>query len=173
MLLFWRQITPYNSIDTVEVLCDRVDIELIDVTDPNHVAALVPTACDPATVCALGCRHDILAVVPGAANRDKESAVAECLRHSSDLACGTIHVCITTTYQLGGLSDGGRTLHVRTIRDRVGSRDHVGSRYQSDARNAGDEGSMTPNAAVERPRDQPSSAPRVPNEMTHMRRARD
>jgi hypothetical protein len=31
---------------------------------------------------------------------------------------------------------------------------------------------MTPNAAVQRPRDQLSSAARVHNEMTHMRRAR-
>jgi len=30
-----------------------------------------------------------------------------------------------------------------------------------------------PNAAVERPRDDVSSAPRVHNEVTHMRRARD
>ena len=32
---------------------------------------------------------------------------------------------------------------------------------------------MPHNAAVERPRDEPSSAARVHNEMTHMRRARD
>jgi hypothetical protein len=32
---------------------------------------------------------------------------------------------------------------------------------------------LAPNAAVERPRDHVSSAPRVHNEMTHMRRARD
>jgi hypothetical protein len=32
---------------------------------------------------------------------------------------------------------------------------------------------LPPNAAVERRRDQVSSAPRVHNEMTHMRRARD
>jgi hypothetical protein len=32
--------------------------------------------------------------------------------------------------------------------------------------------SVAPNAAVERPRDDVSSAPRVHNEMTHMRRAR-
>ena len=32
---------------------------------------------------------------------------------------------------------------------------------------------VPPNAAVERPRDYVSSAPRVHDEMTHMRRARD
>src|SRR5262245_968794 len=34
-------------------------------------------------------------------------------------------------------------------------------------------GRMPHNAAVEPPRDHASSAPRVPNEITHMRRARD
>ena len=33
--------------------------------------------------------------------------------------------------------------------------------------------SLSVNTAVERPRDHVSSAPRVHNEMTHMRRARD
>jgi len=32
---------------------------------------------------------------------------------------------------------------------------------------------LSPNAAVERPRDHVSSAPDVHNEMTHLRRARD
>jgi hypothetical protein len=40
-------------------------------------------------------------------------------------------------------------------------------------RTSGSLSMLSPNAAVERPRDELSSAPRVHNEMTHMRRARD
>src|ERR1044072_6571779 len=58
------EITCYNSTNTIEVLCDWVHIELIDITDRYHVTDPIRTACNPATVCAFGCRHDIFAVVP-------------------------------------------------------------------------------------------------------------
>lgn len=94
-----------NRRHTIEILCDRVNVELLGASQRNDVSEHVRAACEPDAVRALAGRDHVAAIEPGAANREQQRAVAERLRRVSQIDRARISSSVGLSFDRVGLYD--------------------------------------------------------------------